>query len=92
MSIISNIINNCGLSKEEAQQEYESAIESAAENYVYDVAHGTSGFVALSDAVESVLSDLGVDADYEMSVACRIDRYLSEHPEIEANAKKAVQE
>ena len=89
MSIISNIINNCGLSKEEAQQEYKAAIANAADNYACDtIVNGRSEFSALSDAVDEVCEDLGIERDYEMLVSESIAFYLSAHPDVEERAKR----
>lgn len=89
MSIISNVMNSCGLSKEEAKEKYEAAIANAADNYACDtIINGRSDFSALSNAVDEVCEDLGIERDYEMSIALAITNYLSAHPEVEENAKK----
>lgn len=89
MNILENIMNTCFLSsEEEAEKEFSAAIANAAENYAYDKAHGESGFSALCTAVEEVRDELGLDADYEMTIASAIDLYLSSHPEIEEEAAR----
>lgn len=89
MSIISNVMNSCGLSEEDAKREYEAAIANAADNYACDtIVNGRSGFSALSNAVDEVLSDLGIECDYEVSVAEAVTNYLSAHPDVEERAKR----
>lgn len=89
MSIISNVMNSCGLSEKDAKEEYEAAIANAADNYACDtIVNGRSGFSALSDAVDEVLSDLGIECDYEVSVAEAITNYLASNPEVEERAKR----
>jgi hypothetical protein len=89
MSIIGNVMNSCGLSEKDAKEEYEAAIANAADNYACDtIVNGRSGFSALSDAVDEVLSDLGIECDYEVSVAEAITNYLASHPDVEERAKR----
>lgn len=93
MSIIGNVMNSCGLSEEDAKREYEAAIANAADNYACDtIINGRSGFSALSNAVDEVLSDLGIECDYEVSVAEAVTNYLSAHPEVDERAKRLKEE
>lgn len=89
MSIIGNVMNSCGLSEEDAKREYEAAIANAADNYACDtIINGRSGFSALSNAVDEVLSDLGIECDYEVSVSEAITNYLASHPEVEERVNR----
>ncbi len=89
MSIIGNVMNSCGLSEKDAKEEYEAAIANAADNYACDtIVNGRSEFSALSNAVDEVLSDLGIECDYEVSVAEAITNHLASHPEVEERAKR----
>lgn len=54
-------MNMCGVSKEEAKQLLREEIEMARENFAAD---GN-----LYQAVEDVLSGLGLEADYEIQIA-----------------------
>lgn len=59
--MLQNIMNMCGVSRDEAKKLLLEEIKMARENFAADG--------DLLRAVEDVLSDLGIDADYEMQIA-----------------------